>query len=122
LTSSARHCLQIFTGVSQNGPTDGPLAEVDETRPTLARQAVALRSDHDYFLLELLALRDEVQQVGGLFSNAAGPPSTAGAGRVADPAAIRQQAEKLLTGLQQIKRSETGLVLESLNTDIGVGD
>ena len=31
---------------------DGPLAEVDETRPTLARQADELRKDHDEFLAQ----------------------------------------------------------------------
>src|SRR5437660_1569826 len=39
---------------------DGLLADVDETRPTLARQADELRRDHDGFLMQVMALRDEV--------------------------------------------------------------
>lgn len=50
---------------------DGPLAEVDETRPTLARQADELRSDHDDFLTELLALREEVYRAAEAFQPSA---------------------------------------------------
>ena len=37
---------------------DGLLAEVDETRPSLARQADRLRIDHDAFLKDALALEE----------------------------------------------------------------
>jgi hypothetical protein len=101
---------------------DGLLAAVDETRPTLARQAHELRSDHDDFLKQILALRDGVRGAAEAFQPAAGPTAKAGAGGVADFGAIRHQAEQLLAALQDNKEAETKLVLESINTDIGVGD
>ena len=101
---------------------DGLLAEVDETRPTLARQADELRSDHDDFLVQVRALREEVRRAAEAFQPATDPTAKTGAGGVADFGAIRQQAEQLMAGLQQNRDAETRLVLESVNTDIGVGD
>src|SRR5262245_1548049 len=102
--------------------TDGLLAEVDETRPTLARQADKLRSDYDDFLVQVRALRAEVQFAVEAFTTAAAPSAQTGAGGVVDFGAIRQHADQLLSGLQQNKDAETQLILESVNTDIGVGD
>jgi hypothetical protein len=101
---------------------DGLLAEVEETRPTLARQAVVLRGHHDDFLAQLRTLRQEVQRVADAFQPPAGPAPAAGVGRVADFGATRRQAEQLVTGLQEHQVAETKLVLDSVNTDIGVGD
>jgi hypothetical protein len=101
---------------------DGLLAEVDETRPTLARQANQLRSDHDDFLAQVLALREEVQRAAEAFQPATDPPPTTSARGVADFGVIRQQAQQLLAGLQENTEAETKLVLESVNTDVGVGD
>jgi len=47
------------------------------------------------------------------------PAPTTAVGGVADFGAIR---EHLLAGLEVNKEAETKLVLESINTDIGVGD
>jgi hypothetical protein len=101
---------------------DGLLAEVDETRPTLARQADGLRSDHDEFLAQVLALRKELQRAAEAFRPANIPSIMTLAGGVPDFGAIRQQAEQLVAALQENKEAETKLVLESVNTDIGVGD
>jgi hypothetical protein len=101
---------------------DGPLAEVDETRPTLARKADVLRNGLDDFVEQIVSLRKEVQAAADAFqpaSDSAGRPSVA---CVADFGAIRGQAERLLTGLRANKEIETKLILESVNTDIGVGD
>jgi hypothetical protein len=94
----------------------GALAEVDETRPTLARQADEVRSDHDELLGQVVALNRQVQLATAAFSD--GATSGADAGFVA----IRQQAEKILDGLQENRATETKLVQESVNTDIGGGD
>jgi hypothetical protein len=40
----------------------------------------------------------------------------------ADLGAVRRAAEELLVGLQEIETAETDLVLESVNTELGVGD
>jgi len=90
---------------------DGPLAEVDETRPTLARQADELRSDLDDFLQQLLALRQQVRDTAEAYPSGS-----------VDFAGIRQQAEQFLIGLHEKRETETKLVLESVNTDIGTGD
>lgn len=101
---------------------DGVFAEVDGTRPTLARQADELCHEHGDLLKQVLALRDEVQRAAEAFTPAAAPPAKTAAGGVADFGVLRQQAEKLLVGLEQNREAETKLVLESVNTDIGVGD
>jgi hypothetical protein len=79
---------------------DGLLAEVDETRPTLARQANELRSDHDDFLAQVLALRAEVQRAAEAFQPATTPSSAMNRRGVADFGAIRARAQQLLAGLQ----------------------
>ena len=101
---------------------DGLLSEVDETRPTLARQANELRNDHDALLAQVLALRNEAQRAAEAFQPASTPSAKTGAGGVADFGAIRRHAEQFLAGLQETKEAETKLILESVNTDIGVGD
>jgi hypothetical protein len=42
--------------------------------------------------------------------------------RKADAVAIREKAEQLIAELQKNKDAGTKLLLESVNTDIGVGD
>jgi hypothetical protein len=101
---------------------DGLLAEVDETRPTLARQADELRKDHDCFLKQIIALRQEACHAAEAFQPVAelsAQPLDAG---IVDFSAMRHQAERLLTALQENKEAEVVLVLESINTDIGAGD
>jgi hypothetical protein len=88
-------------------PDGGVLAEVDETSPTVARQADEVRSDHDGLLVQILALRDEVQRAVKTFESGA------------DLGAIREQAEQLLKFLQQNKEAETTLLQEGMNTDVG---
>lgn len=82
---------------------DGALAEVDNTRPTLARQASALRDEYGALLKQVTMLKQEVQSA-------------------ADLGLFRRHAEEFLTGLEQSKEAEASLVLESLNTDLGAGD
>lgn len=93
---------------------DGLFSEVDENRPTLAKQADELRNDHDEFLKQVRALRDESQQL-------AGPPAPS-LQPADDRDALRQLAEKFLNDLRQTKEAELKLVLDSVNTDLGGGD
>ncbi|HEY7155368.1 MAG TPA: hypothetical protein VH575_15505 [Gemmataceae bacterium] len=71
---------------------------------------------------QVLALSEEVQHAAEAFQPATDPYPTTRAGGVADFGTIRQQAEQLLAALQENKKAEMKLVLESINTDIGVGD
>jgi hypothetical protein len=111
--------------------TDAPggmFTKVDLTRPTLVRQVGALRQEHVSFLQRTGALRQEVRSAAGAF---APPPPAAGAERLPAPAApegvpdfgaMRQELERLATALKQHRDAEAGLVIESVATDIGVGD
>jgi hypothetical protein len=101
---------------------DGILAEVDETRPTLARRADELRTEHDDFLEQVRALREEVRLAAEAFRPGAGAAAQPVVAGVVDFGAIRRQAEQFLAGLQGHREAETKLVLESINTDIGAGD
>src|SRR5579862_5634465 len=80
---------------------NGVLAGVDETRPSLARQADTLRNDFDHCVAQVLELRKEVRRAAEAFR----PPSDLGgkaaAGEIPDFGAIRQQAKTLLAALQQ---------------------
>jgi hypothetical protein len=108
---------------------NGMFAEVDETRPTLARQADQLRQGHDGLLELCLALRDELRRAQEAFTltqtafpQSSATPRPAAAGGVPDFGAIRRQAEELLERMRASGQAEDQLVLESVNTDIGVGD
>lgn len=102
------------------GRRDGPLAEVDQTRPTLARQVDNLRSDYDDFLRQLLDLREQIQRSAEALAPSNG--FTVRVGEVMDVSAIRGQTEQICAGLQKDWQAETKLVLESVNTDLGAGD
>jgi hypothetical protein len=101
---------------------DGLLSEVDENRPALARQASGLRSDHGDLLAQVLALRKELRRAAEAFQPTTVRSPTTLAGGVPDFGAICQQAKQLVTAVQANNEAETKLVLESVNTDIGVGD
>jgi hypothetical protein len=89
----------------------GTLAEVDDTRPSIARQADHLRNQQGELLTAVMTLRTRAQRL-----------LQERAPRTVDLMAIRQETEQLLDRLRQHKEAETDLVQESVLTDIGVGD
>jgi hypothetical protein len=101
---------------------NGILSGVDETRPSMARQADTLRNDFDHLVAQILVLRKEVRRAAEAFR----PPSDLGGkaagGEIPDFGAIRQQAKTLLAALQQDMGTELCLIMDSVNTDIGGGD
>ncbi len=101
---------------------DGLPTEVDQTRPTLARQTDKVCQDQDQLLEQIAALRKEVAAVTSAFEPAAGVPAQARTAVVPDFGALRQHAEQLLADLQQNREAEANLILDSVDTDIGVGD
>jgi hypothetical protein len=107
---------------------DGLLAEVDLTRPTLVRRVGVLRKEHADFLDQASAFRGQVQKAAQAFQTPAQPPASdvlpepAGVGSVADFSALRQEGERLAGALKQHLDEEASLALESVTTDIGVGD
>jgi hypothetical protein len=104
-----------------NAP-DGLLAEVDETRPTLARSAEGLRAEHDQFLAKIAAFHEEVKQAAEAFRP--GPSSSArtAVASLVDFTALRRRGQEILANVQKHRQAETNLVLDSVNTDIGTGD
>jgi hypothetical protein len=107
---------------------NGVFAEVDETRPSLARQTCQLRRDNSALMEQCLALREETRRAAGAFSYAVSTslPTPGSAPRsdeiLPDFGTIRRQAEELCEALRLNMQAETQLVLDSINTDIGVCD
>ncbi len=108
---------------------DGLFAQVDGTRPTLSRQADQLRKEHEQLLQQAACLRKQARTVAefpDLRANGRedviGRPRGARRSPVLKTETIRQDAERLLTDLEQVVAAEGGLLLESVNTDIGTGD
>jgi hypothetical protein len=107
---------------------EGVFAEIDETRPTLARQTHQLRQNHGVLLEQCLALRKELRWAMVAFSYVVpdllplnGSPERAD-GRALDLGDIRHRGEELRNGLHQNARTETQLILECITRDIGVAD
>jgi hypothetical protein len=108
---------------------DGLLTEVDLTRPTLARKVGVLRKEHADFLNQISAFQLEVRRVAQAFHSRAQPPDLtsilpepAAPTGVADLSEIRHHGEQLVADLQHHFQVETDVTLESVATDIGVGD
>jgi hypothetical protein len=108
---------------------EGLLTKVDLTRPTLVREVSALRREHTDTLEQVRALQARLRTAAQAFepyaasvASASPLPEPKPAAEVPDFNAIRQDAEQLLATLQHHQEQEARLLLESVNTDIGVGD
>jgi hypothetical protein len=107
---------------------DGLFAQVDLTRSTLARQVGALRQRLAELLEQANSLHRELNAAAEAFLPAAAPPQAsplpppAASRAIPDFSALRREAEQLLEALGQYREEETRLILESVNTEIGVGD
>src|SRR5262249_29226679 len=89
---------------------EGFLAQVDGTRPTLARQAGELCREHGDLLRQVLALKEEVDHAAEAFRPATEVANKIEAASVPDFGALRQQAEELLAALLEHKYEEMKLV------------
>jgi len=114
--------------VSDTDAAGGMFSMVDLTRPTLVRQVGALRQEHMAFLEQGSALRQEVKSAARAFEPPAPAggtgslPAPAAAETIPDFGALRERLGQFAAGLKHHRDDETGLVLESVTTDIGVGD
>jgi len=95
--------------------SDSPLASVDKTRPTLAREAEGLHCDHDRLVEKAHRLGEQARQL-------AKPPLSGADVSAPDFGATQQRIEQFLAELGKNLEDEAVLVLDSANTDIGVGD
>jgi hypothetical protein len=89
---------------------DGLFAEVKTTQPPWARQTVYVSRGFRNLLEKSTALRGEVHR------------ATQARIGASDLETIRRHARRFLAGVRQAKEAETILILDSVNTDIGVGD
>jgi hypothetical protein len=99
----------------------GPFFEVDLTRPSFVRQVDHLRRE----VTDLLALASHLQEDGRSAAQAftfPDGPGPLGAAGIPDFGRLRCQAQQLLRSIERLQEQETSLVLESVTTDIGVGD
>ena len=130
----ARALRQVERGLRRyrHGPqtADGPFADLDRMRPTLFRQWSILRLHYQDLLKRAQRLREDVQRAAEAFQPVAevlaaaalAPTSTPVARVVPVFGAIRQQIQEILIDLNRSREAETALLLESVVTDIAVGD
>lgn len=109
--------------------SNGLFAEVDLTRPTLARQVGVLRQEHSDFLQHASALQLQLQRAASAFQSrretfalSSPLPEPQPLSTVPDFGALRQSGEQFAAGLRHHRETETDLLLETVTTDIGVGD
>jgi hypothetical protein len=129
--SGVKQALQEHA-VTAEAP-DGPLAVVNRsappTMPTVSRQVAVLRKDHTEFLQQASALESELRGALEAFRDISSPPdpnvpfpAVSARNTVPDFGTMRESAEKLLTAVKQHQEAESLLLLDTVNTDIGVGD
>ncbi len=109
------------------GDAEGQQSPVDLCRPSLARQVARLRRESADFLERVRGLRQQIQAAARAFRSPGEPAGTANmpgpaAGRVVDFGTIRDAGKRLTAALRRHAQGEQMVVLESMNTDIGVGD
>jgi two-component system cell cycle response regulator DivK len=104
----------------------GLLADGDLCRPTLTRQAAELRQEHHRLREQTENLLAQVLSAAQAFQGGHGrlPDDLNGSIRTGpvDFSAIRRAGERLVNALNRHLEAQTKLLLDSLNTDIGVGD
>jgi hypothetical protein len=104
----------------------GMFTKVDLTRPTLVRKVSTLRQEHTSFLQRAGELRYEVKHAAQAFNPDArvggSLPAAAGSGTVPDFGSLRKRLGDFAAALKHHRDEEMGLVIESVATDIGVGD
>ncbi len=108
---------------------DGMYAQVDLSRPTLARQVSELRQEHRDLVQQAGLLQNEVRRAAKLFESRTQPigpastlPEPAGVHAIPDFGAIRQRVERFIVALHRHLEVENALILESVTSEIGVGD
>ena len=109
---------------------DGPFADPNRMRPTLFRQWSILCLHYQDLLKRAQRLREDVQRAAEAFQPVAEVLAAAALTHKITPVAsvvpvfgaIRQRAQEILIDLKRSREAETALLLESVVTDIGVGD
>ncbi len=108
---------------------DGMYSHVDLTRPTLTRQVGDLRQEHKDFLQRAALLEKHIGSAAEPFASRADTitatsplPEPAAVRAIPDFGDLRQRGEQFIRALRRHLEQENDLVLESVTTEIGVGD
>ena len=123
-TEAVRHALThvvhgLQKGVAANYAPEGPLTPVDPTWPTMAREAKALSEDEGRELQHAVELHEKMREAADDLAEKGGvgnPPDKNAQGKVES---LYQEVKEFLAELQHIKETESRLVVESVNVDIG---
>jgi hypothetical protein len=125
--AGVEHSLLLHTSFAENA--DGLLVHIDLTRPTLARRVSQLRQEHRQLSRWSADLQHDLRDAVLAFRNPGTEialpralPELPGPAKVLDLGAIRHDLGRLLQSLHHHVDDEAQLILESVNTDIGVGD
>jgi hypothetical protein len=127
---------QLAAAISQRAATwrspEGKVVDVESPRlpsPIVARRGSELRRDLDGLLEQAISLQTDVRSAARAFSSAGDVSDLAGALPVAPEVSavpnfgvFRQRAEQLVEGIRRYIEQEAGLILETVNTDVGAGD
>jgi hypothetical protein len=108
---------------------DGLFTDEDLTRPSLLRQVGELRREYADLFIVASRLHHECRSAAQAFTfSAAAEPADdlsfglRRPGGIPEFGRLRGQAQSLLRAVRRRREEETSLVLESVTTDIGVGD
>ncbi len=121
-----QQALLLHTATTEG--SDGLFSEVDLTRPTLVRNVGALRLEHGRLLEHARSLQAELQAALVAFKPDAEVPTATTLPEMPTNqliphfGSIRDSVADFLNTLRRHQDHEADLILESVNTDIGVGD
>lgn len=121
---AVRHALThvvhgLQKDVAANYAPEGPLTPIDPTWPTMAREAKALSQDESHDLQHAVELQEKVREAADDLAANGGvghPPDGRALARVES---LYQEVKEFLAELQHVKETESRLVVESVNVDIG---
>jgi len=125
--TEVEQALGLHTALAET--PDGLLTKIDLTRPTSVRQVSGLRREHTELQEQTRSLKTQLRGAAQAFQaphaalgRVEAPPEPVPVSPAPDFGSIRQAAGQLLAALQRHQQDETKLLLDSVNTDIGVGD
>jgi hypothetical protein len=120
--SSALSRIAVALRQRQTLTVEGLLVGVDVGRASLARQVSVLRRRQSDLLQRACRLQTSLQVTAQIFSQQRTLSAPSCIHAVPDFGALRASLESLRHMLERYRTEETKLILESINTDIGVGD
>jgi CheY-like chemotaxis protein len=129
LMGALSHLEAVLGRQTDTTQEEGWLAAVAESRPSLTRRVAEFRQQHQDLAEQARSLRVQVQRAAQAFrprsdpaDNATSLPGFRTFGPVVDFSVLRRAGQRLVAAVRGLAQKERSVLLESLNTDIGVGD